>query len=186
MLSTTYWGILTLLPAHLIVITLFYIAALVGVGSELFQAISQEWRWIIMLRINRRSLCGKITAFMASSFVLGAFRTANAAPTAVGLQCTTNDGAEPRRTFALNFNPGNGSWSESEPGSTSDIFRTKSGNFVTVANVTSLRRNGPGDTVVGILNNFNPSTAQQGDTGSSGRALETARTFDWTVILVIP
>jgi hypothetical protein len=102
------------------------------------------------------------------------------------LQCATNDHADPQRSFALNFTPGNNGWSESEPGSTSDVFKTKSGNYVTVANTTSLRRTDPANTVVGVLPNFNPSTASQGDTGNRGSALETARTFQWSVDLIIP
>jgi hypothetical protein len=118
--------------------------------------------------------------------LIASLKSARAAPTSVSLQCVTNDGADPQRHFAINFTPGNNGWTESEPGSTSDIFKTKSGNYVTVSNVTSLRKQDPANTVVGILNNFNPSTASQGDSGNDGQALETARTFQWSVDLIIP
>src|SRR5262245_50498597 len=104
-------------------------------------------------------------------------------PTSVGLQCTTNDGSEPKRTFSINFVATSLTWTQSEPGGTSDIFKTKSGNYVTVANTTSLKKNG---TVVAVLTGFNPSTAKDGDTGNNGKQLETARTFDWKVIIVVP
>jgi hypothetical protein len=55
-----------------------------------------------------------------------------------------------------------------------------------ISNVTSLRKQDPANTVVGILNNFNTSTANQGDSGNDGQALETARTFQWSVDLIIP
>ncbi|APO55344.1 hypothetical protein LUI11_37015 [Bradyrhizobium diazoefficiens] len=133
---------------------------------------------------NRRSIWQGAVVLIAT--LVASIRSARAAPTSVSLQCSTNDGADPQRKFAINFTPGNNGWSESEPGGTSDIFKTKSGNFVTVANTTSLRKTDPADTVVGILPNFNPSTAKQGDTGNTGKALETGRTFQWTVDLIIP
>lgn len=104
-------------------------------------------------------------------------------PTSVGLQCTTNDGAEPNRTFGINFGIAGLTWTQAEPGGTSDIFKTKSGKYVTVANTTSLKK---GDTVVAVLTGFNPSMATDGDAGNNCKQLETARTFGWKVIIVVP
>jgi hypothetical protein len=133
---------------------------------------------------SRRQIWQGTLALIAG--MVASVRRATAAPTSVNLQCVTNDGANPQRHFALNFTPGNNGWSQSEPGSTSDIFKTKSGNYVTVVNTTSLRKNDPANTVVAVLRNFNPSTAGQGDSGNDGKALETARIFQWNVDLIIP
>src|SRR6266478_6648138 len=126
------------------------------------------------LLIDRRRIWQGGFVLIAS--LIASLRRAGAAPTSASLQCATNDGADPPRHFAINFTPNNNGWSESEPGSTSDIFKTKSGNYVTIANTTSLRRTDPANTAVAILRNFNPSTAGQGTSGSDGKALETART----------
>lgn len=135
--------------------------------------------------IDRRYLLQRI-ASVAAAIAAGG-RGARAAPTAVSLQCVTTDGGENReRHFGINFNVAASRWTESEPGNSSDVFKTKSGNYVTVANVTSLRRDDSARTVVGILQDFNPSTARQGDTRRDGKALETGRTFRWTVDLVVP
>lgn len=132
---------------------------------------------------NRRQFWQGTLALITG--ILTSLRRATAAPTSVNLQCVTNDGTSPQRHFALNFSPGNNGWSQAEPGGTSDIFKTKLGNYVTVANTTSLRKNDPANTVVAVLRNFNPSTAGQGDSGNDGKALETARIFQWNVDLVI-
>jgi hypothetical protein len=135
--------------------------------------------------VSRRSLCESFLLFVGM-LPVGHIRKAHAARTSVGLNCVTNDGANPLRHFAINLTPGNNGWSQSEPGSTSDIFKTKSGNYVTVANTTSLRKNDSKNTVVAVLRNFNPSTGSQGDSGNDGEALETARTFQWTVDIIVP
>ena len=100
----------------------------------------------------------------------------------VGLLCVTSDGASPQRHFAINFDVAKSRWTESEPGNTTDLFKTKSGNYVVVANSTSMRA-GSGSTVVGQLNGFNPATATDGSKGTGGQAMETARIFDWTVAI---
>jgi hypothetical protein len=133
---------------------------------------------------NRRQIWQGALALIAG--IGASLRRATAAPTSVNLQCVTNDGANPQRHFALNFKPGENGWSQSEPGSTSDVFKAKSGNYVTVVNTTSLRKNDPANTVVAVLRNFNPSTAVQGDSGNDGKALDTARIFQWNVDLIIP
>jgi hypothetical protein len=132
--------------------------------------------------MSRRTVCNKLSAAVAGFTVSVYGSKAYAAPTSVDLQCVTND-VGPVRHFAISFKPATNGWTESEPGGTSDIFRTKSGNYVTVANTTSPKKN---DTVIAVLPNFNPSTASEGDTGNSGKALETARTFEWKVDIVIP
>ena len=87
------------------------------------------------------------------------------------------------KNFSVNFVLAGNRWTQGEPGSTSDIFKTHSGNFVVVANTTSLK-NDDTDSVVAVLRNFNPSSASQGDHGNDGKALETGRIFEWKVEIV--
>jgi hypothetical protein len=112
----------------------------------------------------------------------GAISSVAADDLPVGLLCVTSDGASPQRHFAINFDVANSRWTESEPGNTTDLFKTKSGNYVVVSNSTSMRA-GSGSTVVGQLNGFNPATATDGSKGTGGQAMETARIFDWTVAI---
>jgi hypothetical protein len=107
------------------------------------------------------------------------------APTSVALECETSDGADSHRHFSINFNVAGLHWTQSEPGSSSDLFTTKRGSYVTVVNTTSLRKDDPNNTVVAILRNFNPSTANRGDSGNDGKALETGRIFKWTAAIVV-
>jgi hypothetical protein len=97
------------------------------------------------------------------------------------LLCVTSDGAAPTKHFGITFDVSHSRWSVQEPGK-ADVFPTKSGDYVVVANSTSMRRSGDGK-VVGLLDNFNPATAADGAQGNGGKALESARIFDWTVAI---
>lgn len=104
--------------------------------------------------------------------------------TSVGLLCLAiDDGTNPPKNFSMQFVLAGNRWTQSEPGSTSDIFKTHSGNFVVVANTTSLKNDGTG-AVVATIRNFNPSAASEGDHASDGEALETARIFEWKVEII--
>ena len=107
----------------------------------------------------------------------------SASRTSVNLNCvTTSNGEKPEKPFAIAFNMRTSRWSVSEPGSTSDVFKTKNGPFVTVANVTSLKT--ASGSVAGQLPGFTPSTASEGDQKSDGLAMETGRTFEWKVTVI--
>lgn len=98
----------------------------------------------------------------------------------VHLMCRTIDGDE---SFVVNFVMSGSRWTQGEPGSTSKVFKTKSGTFVVVANTASLKS---GNTVVAELRNFNPGPAREGNSGNDGKALETAKIFTWRVETVVP
>jgi hypothetical protein len=74
-------------------------------------------------------------------------------------------------------------WSESEEENhqpTKKIFASKSGDWTFIADgaITKLKKGG---NQVGSLNDFNPDTAQVGDSGS-GYSTEKDVDFQWTVI----
>lgn len=132
------------------------------------------------------SLASWFVAYSSILPLIGALctHTAHAADAvAVGLACVTNtNGEKPEKHFAVNFDLTKTRWSVSEPGNTSEVFKTKSGPYVIVANTTSLKT--ATGQVAGILQDFNPSTAAEHDHRNDGKALETGRTFDWTVSIV--
>lgn len=131
--------------------------------------------------LTRRSM---LETTAASLLFLVSANRALAARTSVGLQCVTMDGGSNReRHFTISFDPTNIMWKQSEPGNTSDVFRSKSGSYVVIANTTSLKN---GNEVVAILRNFNPDSSQQGESGSDGKATQTGRVFQWNVDIVIP
>lgn len=111
------------------------------------------------------------------------WRHAQAARSSVSLQCVTTDGGEKKEQhFGITFDVGASRWMVLD--NTSHVFSTKRGNYVTVSNTTSLRKDG-GTEVVGTLQGFNPSTAQQGASRSDGKAVESGRIFKWTVDLIV-
>lgn len=101
----------------------------------------------------------------------------------VGLECLAGGtDTEPPKNFALNFDLAKSTWMEMEPGSTSVVFKTKSGGYVTDAGGTHLRDAGGKD--AGFLQAFNPKLAKEGDHRSDGKANETGRIFEWKVSII--
>lgn len=69
-------------------------------------------------------------------------------------------------------------WNKAEPGNRSHFFTTKSGKYVSVANVVTLLDQNK--TRVGELSPLIPSKAKKGDAGN-GTAFESGITFHWEV-----
>lgn len=127
-------------------------------------------------------------AFVGLSMVSGVAgflwpRAALAKPVAVGLQGLARaDPPTREKNFSINFNVGAGTWTESEPGSTSEVFKTKAGPYVTVTEGTYLKD--AKGVNAGFLQHFNPETAKEGEGRGDGKANETGRTFEWKVLIV--
>ena len=134
-------------------------------------------------QLTRRNALQGAAFFFGTSSILLTGRPA-VASTAVGLTCVAQavDTNQPK-PFSLNFVPSTNRWTQGETGSTSEVFRAKSGTYNVVALTTYLM-----DTTgkqVAILRNLNPDTAIEGEHGNDGKALETARIFEWKVEIVV-
>lgn len=109
--------------------------------------------------------------------------TTKAARIAVGLTCKAGP-VDPQlaKNFTLNFRPGDRSWTQGEVGSTSEVFKTHSGKYVVKPGATYLTDSAGKS--VGIVQAFDPDTAKEKDYRNDGKATETGRIFEWTVVII--
>lgn len=133
-----------------------------------------------MRKFTRRSFVAAGASLAAGSVLA---TSANASPVSVGLQCETTVDNQPVRHFAIVFSVRQSRWSELEPGGTSDVFTTKHGPYVVSVNTTTMKPDTGAD--AGTLQNFNPDTAFEGQTGTDALANETGRVFKWRVDSVV-
>ncbi len=97
---------------------------------------------------------------------------------AVHLECVNDEGGK----FSLDFLIPNNRWEAKFPAGTKPIFKTLSGVWQRVNNITTLYKK-DATTRVGHLNPFVPESAEKDDVGK-GKCEETAEIFDWKVTAV--
>jgi hypothetical protein len=109
-----------------------------------------------------------------TSNAAAAIRTNNA----VHLECVNEEGGK----FSLDFLVPNNKWEAKFPDGTKPIFKTRSGLWQRVQNITTMYKN-DATTRVGHLNPFVPESAKKGDSGK-GKSEEAGEFFDWKVTAV--
>jgi len=139
---------------------------------------------IVVKKLSQMNNMCVSTIFLVMLIIVLVSNSALADPTVVSLLCKTTDNDQVQN-FGITFKLTDSTWSQQEPvapGNPPAVFTTKSGTFVTVANITSLKN---GSTVVSELDNFSPKIAQSSDSIVSAKAFETGRVFDCNVSTII-